>query len=49
MLLSAEWNGVIGDATLASKEKGEEMLRPAIDSFVDFPTRIRDLKLDVRR
>jgi creatinine amidohydrolase len=49
MLLSAEWNGVIGDATLASKEKGEEMLRPAIDSFVDFLTRIRDLKLDVRR
>lgn len=49
LFLSSEWKGVIGDATLASREKGEEMLKPALDSFVDFLTRIRDVRLDVRR
>jgi creatinine amidohydrolase/Fe(II)-dependent formamide hydrolase-like protein len=49
LLKSTEWRGVIGDATLASKEKGKDMLEPALDAFVEFLRRIKDAKVDLRR
>jgi len=41
--------GVIGDATLASKEKGEKILRYVLNLFVEFLERIKDLKVELKR
>ena len=46
---SEKWNGVIGDATLASKKKGEKMLKPTLDAFVEFLRKIKDVKVELRK
>lgn len=48
MFSSGEWNGVIGDATLASEEKGRKMLKPVIEAFVEFLKRIKQIKVEVK-
>lgn len=42
-------NGIIGDATLASKEKGEKMLQFVLNIFVEFLERIKDLKVELKK
>jgi creatinine amidohydrolase len=47
-LIPAKSNGIIGDATLASKEKGEKILQHVLNIFIDFLRRIKNLKLKLK-
>jgi len=44
-----KWNGVIGDATLASKEKGQKMLKPTMDAFVEFLKKIKQIRVELKK
>lgn len=41
-------DGVLGDATLASREKGERILEDVLGKFVEFLERIKDLKVELK-
>lgn len=41
-------NGILGDSTLASKEKGEKILEDVLDKFVEFLERIKDLEVELK-
>lgn len=41
--------GVLGDATLASKEKGEWFLKPTIDASVDLLRKLKEMKVELKK
>jgi len=41
-------DGVLGDSTLASREKGEKMLHHVLSAFVEFLEKIKDLKVELK-